>query len=109
MEKLLPPPILQLPKDGEASLTGGKGEQDGPLRTPPPPPPPPPGLKSSLSEKQQQVELPSAGELNSAVAERLFVFRDPTEADRDQQIPKRPQKRNFLNLKKSSVAPADFP
>ncbi|XP_011473913.1 limbin isoform X3 [Oryzias latipes] len=110
MEKLLPPPILQLPKDGEASLTGGKGEQDGPLRTPPPPPPPPPpGLKSSLSEKQQQVELPSAEELNSAVAERLFVFRDPTEADRAQQIPKRPKKRNFLNLKKSSVAPADFP
>ncbi|XP_024125410.1 limbin isoform X2 [Oryzias melastigma] len=99
MEKLLPSSTRLPSKDTEAPLTEGKGKQGRLLKTPPPPP-----------EHQQQVKLTSAEELDSAAEERLFVFRDPPEADRDQaQIPKRPKKRNFLNLKKSSVAPADFP
>ncbi|RVE72390.1 hypothetical protein OJAV_G00039940 [Oryzias javanicus] len=100
MEKLLPSSSPPPSKDGEASPTEGKGKQGRLLKTPPPPPP----------EHQELVKLTSAEDVDSAAEERLFVFRDQPEADRDRaQIPKRPKKKNFLNLKKSSVAPANFP
>ncbi|XP_015249860.1 PREDICTED: limbin [Cyprinodon variegatus] len=43
---------------------------------------------------------------NAPGRERLFVFRDPPESDNPAVVPKRKKKRNFLNLKKGSVAPA---
>ncbi|XP_028303868.1 limbin-like isoform X2 [Gouania willdenowi] len=44
-----------------------------------------------------------------ATGERLFVFRDPPESRDPADVSKRRKKRNFLNLKKSSVAPANLP
>uniref|UniRef100_A0A672HWV0 EvC ciliary complex subunit 2 n=1 Tax=Salarias fasciatus TaxID=181472 RepID=A0A672HWV0_SALFA len=46
---------------------------------------------------------------SSASGERLFVFREPPESRDFADVPKRKKKRNFLNLKKSSVAPANLP
>ncbi|KAF7668576.1 hypothetical protein LDENG_00002100 [Lucifuga dentata] len=46
--------------------------------------------------------LPTAGE-------RLFVFRDPPETHDSLDAPRRKKKRNFLNLKKGSVAPINLP
>ncbi|KAM7422181.1 hypothetical protein PAMA_010313 [Pampus argenteus] len=44
-----------------------------------------------------------------ATGERLFVFRDPPEVRDSSYAPKRKKKRNFLNLKKGSVAPTNLP
>lgn len=44
-----------------------------------------------------------------ATGERLFVFRDPPESCGCVDAPKRKKKKNFLNLKKGSVAPTDLP
>ncbi|XP_069014280.1 limbin-like [Embiotoca jacksoni] len=46
---------------------------------------------------------------SSAIGERLFVFRDPPESCDSVTVPKRKRKRNFLNLKKCSVAPTNLP
>ncbi|XP_076005966.1 limbin-like [Genypterus blacodes] len=46
---------------------------------------------------------------SSGAGERLFVFRDPPEARHSPDAPRRKRKRNFLNLKKSSVAPTNLP
>ncbi|XP_026163796.1 limbin isoform X2 [Mastacembelus armatus] len=46
---------------------------------------------------------------SSATAQRLFVFRDPPELFDSVDVPKRKRKRNFLNLKKGSVAPTNLP
>ncbi|XP_070701413.1 limbin-like [Pempheris klunzingeri] len=43
-----------------------------------------------------------------AAGERLFVFRDPPESCDRSDIPKRKRKKNFLNLKKGSVAPTNL-
>ncbi|KAK2862379.1 hypothetical protein Q5P01_001912 [Channa striata] len=43
-----------------------------------------------------------------AAGERLFVFRKEQESCDNNDVPKR-RKKNFLNLKKGSVAPADLP
>ncbi|XP_017278421.1 limbin [Kryptolebias marmoratus] len=40
-----------------------------------------------------------------ATGERLFVFRDPPESRDSARVPKGKRRRNFLNLKKGSVAP----
>lgn len=45
----------------------------------------------------------------SAMAEKLFVFRDPPQSCDLEEPPRRKKKKNFLNLKKSSVAPTDLP
>lgn len=44
-----------------------------------------------------------------ATGERLFVFRDPPESCDRVDAPKRKGKKNFLNLKKGSVAPTNLP
>lgn len=45
-----------------------------------------------------------------ATGERLFVFRCPPESSDSSEPPKRKKKkRNFLNLRKGSVAPTDLP
>lgn len=44
-----------------------------------------------------------------AAGERLFVFRDPPLSGDCEEAPKRKKKKNFLNRKKSSVAPTDQP
>lgn len=44
-----------------------------------------------------------------ATGERLFVFRDPPESCDCVGAPKRKKKKNFLNLKKGSVAPTNLP
>lgn len=45
----------------------------------------------------------------SAMAGKLFVFRDPPLSCDLEEPPRRKKKKNFLNLKKSSVAPTDLP
>lgn len=44
-----------------------------------------------------------------AMAGKLFVFRDPPQSCDLAEPPRRKKKKNFLNLKKSSVAPTDLP
>lgn len=44
-----------------------------------------------------------------AMAGKLFVFRDPPLSRDLEEPPRRKKKKNFLNLKKSSVAPTDLP
>ncbi|XP_037346800.2 limbin-like [Pungitius pungitius] len=44
-----------------------------------------------------------------ATGERLFVFRHPPETCGSAEAPKRKRRRNFLNLKKGSVAPTNLP
>lgn len=43
-----------------------------------------------------------------ATGERLFVFRDPPDSSGSVGAPKRKKKKNFLNLKKGSVAPSNL-
>lgn len=44
-----------------------------------------------------------------AMAGKLFVFRDPPQSCDLEEPPRRKKRKNFLNLKKSSVAPTDLP
>lgn len=44
-----------------------------------------------------------------ATAGRLFVFRDPPQSCDRAEPQRRKRKKNFLNLKKSTVAPTDLP
>ncbi|XP_029908434.1 limbin [Myripristis murdjan] len=44
-----------------------------------------------------------------ATGERVFVFRVPPESHSSVDAPRRKRKRNFLNLKKGSVAPTNLP
>lgn len=44
-----------------------------------------------------------------AAAGKLFVFRDPPQSCDLAEPPRRKKKKNFLNLKKSTVAPTDLP
>lgn len=53
---------------------------------------------------------PTWTELNiPTTGERLFVFRCPPESCDSSETLKRKKKRNFLNLRKGSVAPTDLP
>lgn len=49
-----------------------------------------------------------SGSSSPATAGKLFVFRDPPQSC-DLVEPPRRKKKNFLNLKKSTVAPTDLP
>ncbi|XP_018533140.1 LOW QUALITY PROTEIN: limbin [Lates calcarifer] len=122
MEKLLPRSPLMLPRDVEALLVEEKGKEDRFTKAQLP------IYKSAMAEntvKQQQSDAAeekvhsSAGEyMTSASAssvldspangERLFVFRDPPVSCDSAAVPKRKRKRNFLNLKKGSVAPTNL-
>lgn len=66
----------------------------------------------SVNETPQSEAAATAAwtELNvPATGERLFVFRCPPESCDSSGPPKRKKKRNFLNLRKGSVAPTDLP
>lgn len=66
----------------------------------------------SVNEMPQSEAAAAAAwtELNvPATGERLFVFRCPPESCDSSGPPKRKKKRNFLNLRKGSVAPTDLP
>ncbi|KAM4588126.1 limbin-like isoform 1-T1 [Odontesthes bonariensis] len=118
MEKLLPRSRHLFPGDATPSVAEDRGKQDGFTKAQQP------VFESAVPVKQQQVG--TAGEaLNStaekdmtsacsalgspATGERLFVFRDPPESYDNVDVPKRKRKRNFLNLKKGSVAPTTLP
>ena len=64
-------------------------------------------LQGSAGEYMTSASASSAPD-TPATGERLFVFRDPPEACDCVDVPKRKRKRNFLNLKKGSVAPTNL-
>lgn len=109
--KHLPPMLVEEQRpEGAAALTqpsvaedilvgtqqAAHTESDAPCSSPPPPPPPAGPTHGHAST------TPSSGE-------RLFVFRAPQESHDAVDFPRRKKKRNFLNLKKCSVAPTNPP
>ncbi|XP_019942666.2 limbin [Paralichthys olivaceus] len=119
MEKLLPSSHLLLPRDVEPEKVKKESFTETQPRV----------CKSTVTEntvKQQQSDavkgkagdavnetLHSSASASCALdvpvtGERLFVFRDPPEARDCVIVPKRKRKRNFLNLKKGSVAPTNL-
>ncbi|KAM8758070.1 limbin-like isoform 1-T1 [Acanthopagrus schlegelii] len=127
MEKLLPRSRLPLPRDVAPLLVAEKGKEDSlseaqrPIYKPSTATQQPSDAAEEKVEKtmnetlhstaEEFVTLASAGtELNiPAAGERLFVFREPPESCEHVDAPKRKRKRNFLNLKKASVAPTNLP
>lgn len=126
MEKLLPRSHLHVPRDVAALLVGEKGKEDSLTKAQLP------IYKSSTDEntvtqqcsdtaKEKVVDtvsetlhstVPASASSAQGVpvnGERLFVFRDPPETCDSVGVPKRKRKRNFLNLKKGSVAPTNLP
>lgn len=136
MEKLLPRSCLLLPRDVEPLLVEEKGKSSGGGQVDSFTKAQRPMYESTMAEntvKQQQTDTAeekvgdtvnetfhsSAGECmtsasassalgSPATQERLFVFRDPPETCGSVDVPKRKRKRNFLNLKKGSVAPTNI-
>lgn len=120
MERLLPRSRLLLPRDASLLLVEEKGERDCLTKAQLP------VYKSDIPVKQQENNsakeqamdtvkeaLHSTAEeymcANPASGERMFVFRDPPESCDSVDVGKRKKKRNFLNLKKCSVAPTNLP
>ncbi|XP_071350380.1 limbin-like [Trachinotus anak] len=129
MEKLLPRSCLLLPRDVEPRLVEEKGREDSITKAQQP------IYKSTAAEdtvNQQQSDTaeekvgatenetlhsPAGEYMTSASARsapdspaaggRLFVFRDSPESCDSVSVLKRKRKRNFLNLKKGSVAPTN--
>lgn len=121
MEKLLPRSLR--PKDAARPLPEEKQQRAGLTKTQTP------LHKPAMSVKQQQSDGANEGVMErveealhstaeehmtsasagSAAGGRLFVFRDPPESFDSASVQKRKKKRNFLNLKKSSVAPTNLP
>ncbi|XP_054473007.1 limbin-like isoform X2 [Anoplopoma fimbria] len=62
-------------------------------------------VNETLHRTAEEYMMPSS----ASTGERLFVFRDPPESCGSAGAPKRKRKRNFLNLKKGSVAPTNLP
>ncbi|XP_070759027.1 limbin-like [Enoplosus armatus] len=131
MEKLLPRSRLQLPSDVAPLLVEENGKEDSFTEAQRP------IYKSTVTEntvtqqhsdtakervvdtvretlhstaEEDRMETSSSTALSvPATGERLFVFRDPPESCDRVDARKRKRKKNFLNLKKGSVAPADLP
>ncbi|XP_069567455.1 limbin-like [Brachyistius frenatus] len=128
VEKLLPRSRLLLPRDAAPLLVEEKAKEDSFTKAQRP------IYKAAVPVKQQpssggeervtdtvKEALQGTGEEymtptsacsplgSSATGERLFVFRDPPESCDSVTVPKRKRKRNFLNLKKCSVAPTNLP
>ncbi|XP_026024262.1 limbin isoform X2 [Astatotilapia calliptera] len=123
MEKLLPRSGLVLQGDTAPLLTKEKGKKNSCSKAQQP------LYKSGLPVKEQQSDsgreevvdtvkeaeehTPSASACcapgSPATGEKLFVFRDPPESCNSVDVPNRKRKRNFLNLKKGSVAPTNLP
>lgn len=122
MEKLLPRSGLVLQGDTAPLLTKEKGKNICSKAQQP-------VYKSGLPVKEQQsdsgreevVDTVKEAEEHTtsasaccapgspATGEKLFVFRDPPESCNSVDVPNRKRKRNFLNLKKGSVAPTNLP
>ena len=114
LEKLLPRALLQVPGDVAPPLVKDKGKDRLNVYKP-----------DSVTRQHENAvterPMDSAGEdprpvvsASSALSapatgERLFVFQSPPESCDYGNAPKRKKKRNFLNLKKSSVAPTNLP
>lgn len=131
MEKLLPRSRLLAPKDAAPLLVEEKGKEDSFTKAQQP------IYKSTMAENtvtqqhsdtakervvdtvnetlhstaEEYVMPASVGTVQgiSAISERLFVFRDPPESRDTAGAPKRKRKKNFLNLKKGTVAPTNLP
>ncbi|XP_059184909.1 limbin-like isoform X2 [Centropristis striata] len=128
MEKLLPRSRLLAPRDVAPLLVEEKGKEDSVIKAQRP------IYKSTVTENpltQQRNEkervvdkvnetLQSTAEEYMAASastvlgipatgERLFVFRDPPDSNGSVGALTRKRKRNFLNLKKGSVAPTNLP
>ncbi|XP_019108891.2 limbin isoform X2 [Larimichthys crocea] len=125
MEKLLPRSRLPVPRDVAPLLVEEKREEDGFTKAQQ-------SIYKSSAVTQQHSDtakerlvdtaseaLHSTAEKyattasaspqgNPPTGERLFVFRDPPESCECVDAPKRKRKRNFLNLKKGSVAPTNL-
>lgn len=118
MEKLLPRSRPPRPRDVPPLPVKEKGKRDGFTKT---------RLVLKSAELVEQLQgdpvdpvreaEPQPAEENmssasacsgpgSTAAERLFVFRDPPESRDSVSVPTRKRRKNFLNLKKGSVAPA---
>lgn len=108
MEKLLPRSRLLRPRDAGPLLADDRGARD--VLTPA-------ALVPQLRSDTEEAAHGPAGESvtsdsacgavgSLATGERLFVFRDPPESNNSVVVPERKKKRNFLNFKKGSVAPA---
>lgn len=112
MEKLLPGSQLPVTRD-PAPLLAEEKEEDRLTTAPQSGPASAAALQRSsdtpsetLPEAVNQTpDLP----VSRAAGERLFVFRDTPESHDNTRSYKRKKKRNFLNLKKCSVAPTHRP
>ncbi|XP_030585485.1 limbin [Archocentrus centrarchus] len=108
MEKLLPRSGLVLPGDAAPLLSKEKGKEDSFTKAQQP------VFKSALPVKELQSDSARERVVDTvkgspATGERLFVFQDLPETCDSVDVPKRKRKRNFLNLKKGSVAPTNLP
>lgn len=104
MEKLLPRSGPVLPGDAAPLLTEEKGKDSFTKAQQP-------AYKSALPVEERQSDGAAEGVADTlkgspATGERLFMFRDTPESG---DVPQRKRKRNFLNLKKGSVAPTNLP
>ncbi|XP_073323560.1 limbin-like [Pagrus major] len=127
MEKLLPRSRLPLPRDVAPLLVEEKGKEDSLTEAQRPIYKPSTVTQQHGDTAQERVEKTMNETLHStakeyatlasastelsipAAGERLFVFREPPESCEHVDAPKRKRKRNFLNLKKASVAPTNLP
>lgn len=116
MEKLLPRSHLPLQRD-LAPLIGEKGNEDSfPINKPS-------AVTQQRSDTAEERLMEAVAEPVHGTADgdapqtpggpvsggRLFVFRDPPVLCGRVDAPERKRKKNFLNLKKGSVAPANLP
>ncbi|XP_033990959.1 limbin-like isoform X2 [Trematomus bernacchii] len=123
MEKLLPRSPLLAPRDVTPLLVGEEGKEDSPTKAQRPidkstvtentvSKPLNDTEKETLQSTTEEYMMPASASSVlgvHATGERLFVFRDPSEPCDIVEAPKRKKKRNFLNLKKGSVAPTHLP
>lgn len=95
----------------EAAAVAGKRKEDGSAIYKSEAVEPQDNEAGGVSEApQSEAAAATWTELNVPVTgERLFVFRCPPESCGNSDPPKRKKKRNFLNLRKGSVAPTDLP
>lgn len=125
MEKLLPSSRLPIPRDVAPLLVEEKGKEDSFTKAHQPiyksattestvTQQPSDTTEEKVTEAANETLHSSAPSASTALGcpatgERLFVFRDPPESRDSVCASKRKRKRNFLNLKKGSVAPTNLP
>ncbi|KAK1901980.1 Limbin [Dissostichus eleginoides] len=122
MEKLLPKSPLLAPRDVAPLLVGEEGKEDSPTKAQRPidkstvtentvSKPLNDTAKETLQSTAEEYMMPASASSVlgvHATGERLFVFNPPEPCD-IVGAPRRKKKRNFLNLKKGSVAPTHLP